>query len=205
MRLDTPRHRPGAGRLAVSGCVSTPGPPPLACKLTRFGFYALAATEPVCLETTHWANAETTCQMRRALRQRYSDRLRVLIRDNVSCHRALLVRRCAQELGIQLVYLLPYSPDLMLVESALVLHRGRERHSARDHLTVRPWLRECQTSPQMPDTAAGKRRRRSRLGMRGHGNMPLYQSIWPSSAKTALIAAQSTASTVRDKAMTIMQ
>jgi hypothetical protein len=75
--------------------------PPLARKLTCFGFYALGATEPVRPGTTHWANAQTTCQMLRALRQAYAHRALVLIGDNVRSHHAVAVRRCAEELGIQ--------------------------------------------------------------------------------------------------------
>ena len=90
--------------------------PPLHRKLTCFGFYALGATEPVRLWTTHWANAETTCEMLHQLRHSYPGRALVLIWDNVRYHHSLKVRQCAQELVIQLEYLPPYSPDLMPVE-----------------------------------------------------------------------------------------
>lgn len=53
--------------------------PPLARKLTCFGFYALGATQPVRLWTTHWANAETTCQALRELRDRYPERPLILV------------------------------------------------------------------------------------------------------------------------------
>ena len=116
--------------------------PPLARKLTCFGFYALGATEPVRLWTTHWANAETTCQALLALRERYPDRPLVLIWDNVRYHHALLVRRCAEELAIQLRYLPPYSPDLMPVErlwhwlrqQLTALHCHRDEQELRDRV-----------------------------------------------------------------------
>lgn len=66
--------------------------------------------------TVSWANADTTCQRLRALQACYPHRRLVFIWDNVRYHHAVAVRRCAQELGIELVYLPPYSPDLMLVE-----------------------------------------------------------------------------------------
>lgn len=110
--------------------------PPLAKKLTCFGFYALGATEPVRMWTTHWANAETTKQMLGALRDSYPGRRLILIWDNVRYHHAKAVRSCAEELGIQLLYLPPYSPDLMPVErlwqwlrqqlTALHCHRDQE-------------------------------------------------------------------------------
>lgn len=116
--------------------------PPLGRKLTCFGFYALGATEPVRLGTTHWANAETTCQMLRALRQAYPHRALVLIWDNVRYHHAKAVRRCAEELGIRLVYLPPYSPDLMPVErlwqwlrqQVTALHCHRDEDELRERL-----------------------------------------------------------------------
>lgn len=91
---------------------------------------------------THWANGETTCQALHALRERYPGRPLVLIWDNVRYHHALLVRRCAQDLGIQLRYLPPYSPDLMPVERLLqwlrqqltALHCHRDEEELRDRV-----------------------------------------------------------------------
>jgi transposase len=110
--------------------------PPLARKLTCFGFYALGETEPVRIGTVSWANADSTCQRLRALKASYPHRRLVLIWDNVRYHHAVAVRRCAEELGIELVYLPPYSPDLMPVErlwqwlrqelTALHCHRDEE-------------------------------------------------------------------------------
>ena len=116
--------------------------PPLARKLTCFGFYALGETEPVRLWTTHWANTETTCQMLRALQKSYPHRRLVLVWDNVRYHHSLAVRRCAEELGIQLVYLPPYSPDLMPVErlwhwlrqERTALHCHRDEDELRERI-----------------------------------------------------------------------
>lgn len=116
--------------------------PPLARKLTCSGFCALGATEPVRLGTPHRANAETTCQMLRALRQVYPHRPLVLIWDNVRYRHAKAVRRCAEELGIRLVYLPPYSPDLMPVErlwqwlrqQVTALHCHRDEDERRERL-----------------------------------------------------------------------
>lgn len=65
----------------------------------------------------------------------------MLIWDNVSYHHAKAVRSCAEQLGIELVYLPPYSPDLQPVErlwawlrqevTALHCHRDVEQLCAR--------------------------------------------------------------------------
>lgn len=88
----------------------------LGAKVTCFGFYALDHSEPVQIWPASWANGETTCQMLRRLRLTYPDRPLVLFWDNVSYHRALCVRELAAQLGIELRFLPPYSPDLMPVE-----------------------------------------------------------------------------------------
>lgn len=116
--------------------------PPLCKKLTCFGFYALGATEPVHVWTASWANAETTNQMLHELRASYPDRRLVLVWDNVRYHHAKAVRRCAEELGIELVYLPPYSPDLMPVErlwqwlrqERTALHCHRDEDELRERI-----------------------------------------------------------------------
>jgi len=88
----------------------------LSKKRTCFGLYLYGAAQPVQIHTTHWANAETTCQMLSALRAAYPHSKLVLIWDNVRYHHAKRVREHAEKLGIRLLYLPPYSPDLMPVE-----------------------------------------------------------------------------------------
>jgi transposase len=48
-----------------------------------------------------------------ALRDSYPDRPLVLVWDNVRYPHAKAVRSYADQLGIQLAYLPPYSPDIM--------------------------------------------------------------------------------------------
>lgn len=89
-----------------------------------------------------WANAETTCQMLRLLRDSYPDRRLVVIWDNVCHHLAVAVRTCAQELGIELWNLPAYSPDLMPVErlwhwvrqQLTAVHCHRDEHELADRL-----------------------------------------------------------------------
>ncbi len=67
-----------ASPAASAGTVNSTSPP-LSKKLTCFGLYALGATKPVRVWTTHWANAETTNQMLGALRASYHDRCLLLV------------------------------------------------------------------------------------------------------------------------------
>ena len=140
--------------------------PPLSKKLTCFGFYALGATEPVRVWTTHWANAETTNQMLGALRDSYPDRRLLLVWDNVRYHHAKTVRSHADQLGIQLVYLPPYSPDLMPVErlwhwlrqQLTALHCHRDEDELRDRI--------CGFQAQLndePSSVHGRLRPKTRL------------------------------------------
>ena len=140
--------------------------PPLARKLTCFGFYALGASEPVRLWTTHWANAETTNQMLHALRDSYPDLRLVLGWDNVRYHHAIAVRNCAEQLGIQRVYLPPYSPDLMPVER--LWHWLRQERTAlhchRDEDELRDRIASFQTQlNDEPSTVHGRLRPKTRL------------------------------------------
>lgn len=90
--------------------------PALSQKRTCFGMYLYGATQPVQIHTASWANGQTTCETLEALRQTYPHQPLVLIWDNVRYHHSKLVRSKAEELGIRLLYLPPYSPDLQPVE-----------------------------------------------------------------------------------------
>lgn len=54
--------------------------------------------------------------MLHALRDSYPDRRLVLVWHNVRYHHAIAVRNCAEQLGIQRVYLPPDRPDLIPIE-----------------------------------------------------------------------------------------
>ncbi len=85
-------------------------------KLSCFGFYALGSDRPVLLHTASWATAETTNEALRKLREQHPERRIIVIWDNVRYHHSRLVRAEAAQLGIELRFLPPYSPDLMPVE-----------------------------------------------------------------------------------------
>ena len=102
--------------------------------------YLLGATEPVQIHTASWATGETTCEMLTALRQTHPWQPLVLVWDNVRYHHSHKVRARAEELGIRLLYLPPYSPDLMPVER---LWRWLRQdltylHTHRDEQELRP-------------------------------------------------------------------
>ena len=85
-------------------------------KLSCFGFYALGSDRSVLLHTASWATAETTNEALRKLRDQHPARRIIVIWDNVRYHHSRLVRTEAAQLGIELRFLPPYSPDLMPVE-----------------------------------------------------------------------------------------
>jgi len=90
--------------------------PPLGQKRTCFGAYAYGQSTAIRIEIFAWANAESTCAFLKTLRSTYPDRRLVVVWDNVSYHHAKMVAACAATLGIELVFLPPYSPGLQPVE-----------------------------------------------------------------------------------------
>jgi len=90
--------------------------PALGNKLTCFGLYFYGALEPVQIHVADWATSDSTCEVLSALRRAYPHRALVLIWDNVRYHHSKQVRKKAEELAIKLLYVPPYSPDLMPVE-----------------------------------------------------------------------------------------
>ena len=58
----------------------------------------------------------SACAQLEQLRSAYPCRPLILVWDNVSYHHAKAVQKRAEQLGIQLGYLPPYSPDLQPIE-----------------------------------------------------------------------------------------
>jgi len=61
-------------------------------------------------------NGKVFCQFLRKLRVEYGGRALTLILDNARYQKCALVKECAAQLGIELLYLPPYSPNLNLIE-----------------------------------------------------------------------------------------
>jgi len=59
--------------------------------------------------------AEQVCELLRDLKRRCRKPVTVVL-DNASYHRAKVVRQCAEELDVELLFLPPYSPNLNLIE-----------------------------------------------------------------------------------------
>lgn len=68
----------------------------------------------VCNET--YINAESVCQLLELLAKEYVDEKIYIILDNARYQRCQLVFDKAQQLGIRLIFLPPYSPNLNLIE-----------------------------------------------------------------------------------------
>lgn len=71
----------------------------------------------VVTRTCDWVNASSICDLLRAIRAKNpSGELIHLIMDNGKANRAIKVREVAKDLGINLVFLPPYSPNLNPIE-----------------------------------------------------------------------------------------
>jgi transposase len=90
----------------------------------RQRFNVLGAYDPVehdlvSLTNTTTVNAETVCDLLQTIHQRNRDQPQIpttLIMDNARYQRHAWVRELAEELGIELLYLPSYSPNLNLIE-----------------------------------------------------------------------------------------
>jgi transposase len=83
-------------------------------KANTFGFYALGGVSVV--EFKENSKKENVCSFLEEVRANNPDRTMLLFLDNLRSHTAQATRQRAQELGITLVYLPPYSPDLNPIE-----------------------------------------------------------------------------------------
>ena len=92
---------------------SSPG---LCAKVSFYGLY-LYTEGQVRLWPYERANGEHTIDVLRRLRAEVPDRALILLWDGAPYHRANVVREAAADLGIALVRLPGYSPDLMPVEA----------------------------------------------------------------------------------------
>jgi transposase len=68
----------------------------------------------ICNES--YINAETVCQLLHKIAKQYVNEKIYIILDNARYQRCLLVQETAKMLGINLVFLPPYSPNLNLIE-----------------------------------------------------------------------------------------
>ena len=83
-------------------------------KANAFGFYALNGVSVI--DFKEHSKKEDVCEVFREIRLHNPDKDIVLILDNFQSHRAKDSAKCAEECGIQLIFLPPYSPDLNPIE-----------------------------------------------------------------------------------------
>jgi len=68
------------------------------------------------VRTTGSVHAETVCDLLARIAQTYPEEEITLVMDNARCQRNRKVKELAGRLGIELLYLPPYSPNLNLIE-----------------------------------------------------------------------------------------
>ena len=79
-----------------------------------FGFYAPGGESLVGFKEN--SKKESVCEFLEEVRERNPEGVILLVMDNFRSHKAEVTRRKAEELGIRLTYLPPYSPDLNPIE-----------------------------------------------------------------------------------------
>jgi len=83
-------------------------------RANAFGFYALNGRS--VMDFKEHSKKEDICEFLRTIREGNPGRRIVVVLDNFSSHRAKDTIICAEECGIELVFLPPYSPDLNPIE-----------------------------------------------------------------------------------------
>jgi transposase len=83
-------------------------------KANAFGFYAINGVS--IIDFKDHSKKEDVCEFFREIRSHNPEGDIVLILDNFRSHRAKDSAKCAEECGIKLIFLPPYSPDLNPIE-----------------------------------------------------------------------------------------
>jgi transposase len=63
-----------------------------------------------------YINATTVCELLKKMAERHAGAAVTVVMDNARYQRCKLVQTCAQQLGIEIIYLPTYSPNLNLIE-----------------------------------------------------------------------------------------
>lgn len=83
-------------------------------RANTFGFYALNGTSVIDFKQN--SKKESVCEFLIRIRDNNPKEKVIVILDGFSSHRAGDTIKCAERLGIRLVFLPPYSPDLNPIE-----------------------------------------------------------------------------------------
>ena len=90
--------------------------PPGRQRWNVLGAYNAASGELTSVANDSYITAQTVCEMLRKLSARYAGRPVVIVLDNARYQHCRLVEGLAGELGITLLFLPGYSPNLNLIE-----------------------------------------------------------------------------------------
>jgi transposase len=85
-------------------------------RLNILGAYSPDDRDLISLEGRESCDAERVVELLRKIRAANPGKRLLIVLDNASYHHAALVRRAAETLRMQLLYLPPYSPNLNLIE-----------------------------------------------------------------------------------------
>ena len=83
-----------------------------------------------------YITATQVCELLRKVADEYVGKPIYLILDNASYQKCLIVQELANELGIHLVYIPPYSPNLNLIERVWKFVKGKLRTKYYDDFNV---------------------------------------------------------------------
>ena len=102
-----------------------------------------------------YITATQVCEMLRKISAQYAGKTVRVILDNARCQKCQAVRELALELGIELLYIPPYSPNLNLIERFWKFVKGELRSKYYDNFNL---FQEAINS--LIQSATGKNRKR---------------------------------------------
>lgn len=100
------------------------------------GAIDFATKEVVTVANDAYITATEVCEMLRKLSAKYADKPVHLVLDNARYQKCRIVQELAKELGINLVYIPPYSPNLNLIERLWKFVKGELRSKYYDDFTA---------------------------------------------------------------------
>ena len=100
------------------------------------GAIDFATKEVVTVANDAYITATEVCEMLRMLSAKYADKPVHLVLDNARYQKCRIVQDLAKELGINLVYIPPYSPNLNLIERLWKFVKGELRSKYYDDFTA---------------------------------------------------------------------
>ena len=92
--------------------------------------------EVVTVTNDAYITATEVCEMLQKLSTKYADKPVHIVLDNARYQKCRLVQDLAKELGVNLVYIPPYSPNLNLIERLWKIVKGELRSKHYDDFTA---------------------------------------------------------------------